>query len=167
MRGRPQLPYGSQRLTHIVDISWPHGGVVTPRWLESHSSLVVTFDRKLQATPPKYYPGPWGINQSTFVVQFGEQYEDLDFVPFEVPPSSIEDGLKAEYRIAPRKGKYEGFDYLEGHTLWISLKGDFLYDCHGIRVDGNNNGVAGGTFESWVTVIDNEEYERLEKEGLL
>lgn len=166
MRGRPKLPYGLQRLTHIIDINWPHGKVVTPQWLKDNP-LTVTFDRKLQAAPSTYYSGPWGINHATFVVQFGGHDEDLDFVPSEGPPTLSEDGLKAEYKIAPRKHKPDGYGYLEGHTLWITIKGDFLYDCHGVRVDGNNNGVEGGTFESWVTVVDRYEYERLEKEGLL
>jgi hypothetical protein len=166
MRGRPKLPYGPQRLTHIVDINWPHGRVVTPQWLKDNP-LTVTFDRKVQPPSPNYYPGPWGINHATFVVQFGGHDEDLDFVPSDGPPVLTADGLRAEYQIAPRKHKPDGYGYLEGHTLWITIKGDFLYDCHGMRVDGNNNGVEGGTFESWVTVVDRYEYERLEKEGLL
>lgn len=166
MRGRPRLPYGAQRLTHIVDINWPHGKVVTPLWLENNP-LRVSFDRRLQAAPTTYFPGPWGVNQATFVVQFGEQYEDLDFAPPIEPPKLTDDGLHAEYKIAPRPGRSGGYDYLQGHMLWITLKCDFLYDCHGRRVDGNNNGVEGGTFESWVTVVHGYEYERLEREGLL
>lgn len=166
MRGRPRLPYGAQRLTHIVDINWPHGKVITPLWLENNP-LRVTFDRRLQAAPLRYYPGPWGVNQATFVVQFGEQYEDLDFAPPTETPKLTADGLHAEYKVAPRPGSYGGYDYLQGHILWITLKCDFLYDCHGRRVDGNNNGVEGGVFESWVTVVHAYQYEELERKGLL
>ena len=175
MRGRPEVPYSPQKLTHITKINWPHGGIISPRWLEHNNRLIVTFDRKLRDAPDTGYPGPSGVNPATFVVQFGEQYEDLDFAPYAEPPSLIADGLKAEYQIAPRQSsndkhrqyRHESYDYLEGHTLWISLKCDFVLDCHGVRVDGNNDGIAGGTFESWVSVVDNEEYERLEKEGRL
>jgi hypothetical protein len=165
MRGRPKLPYGPQRLTHVVDINWEHGGLVTTDWFKDNP-LRVTFDRKLREPESTYYPGPWGINAATFVVQFGEQAEDLDFVPYEVPPALTADKLQAEYKVAPRSNKPAGYGFLEGHTLWITIKGDFIYDCHGRRVDGNNNGVEGGTFESWVTVVDKYEYERLQEEGL-
>lgn len=165
MRGRPRLPYGAQRLTHIVDINWPHGKVITPLWLEKNP-LRVTFDRRLQAAPYTPYPGPWGISRATFVVQFGEEYEDLDFAPPVGAPTLTPDGLHAEYKVAPRPGS-DRCDYLEKHILWITIKCDFLYDCHGRRVDGNNNGVEGGTFESWVKVVPGYEYERLEREGLL
>jgi hypothetical protein len=54
---------------------------------------------------------------------------------------------------------------LERRIVWITLKCDFLYDCHGIRVDGNNDGIAGGTFESWMTVLPEHECEQMKKEG--
>jgi len=107
------------------------------------------------------------VNDATFVVQVGELYEDLDFVPFSETPRLLDNCCEAEYRIESRRFRHEHYDFLEDHTLWITLKCDFLYDCHGVRVDGNNDGVAGGTFESWVSVISEEKYEQLKKEGKL
>jgi hypothetical protein len=139
--------------------------------------LQVTFDRKLDDRAYGYFPGPWGVNQATFVMQFGEQKEDLDFVDYVQPPQLSEDRLKAEYEIAKRpqaasvpgrnRPVYEetGYAYLVGHTVSISLKCDFLYDCHGVRVDGNNDGIAGGTFESWFSVVSDDDYDRMHQEA--
>lgn len=178
MKGRPEVPSGPQNLTHIVGINWPHGGIISPSWLKqaANNPLQVTFDRKLDDPAPQPWslPGPWGVNQATFVMQFGAQREDLDFVDFKQPPSLSNDRLKAEYEISPRKqpgssqrrtqGAYEeqeGFEYLVGQTVWISLKCDFLYDCHGVRVDGNNDGIAGGGFESWFSVVSDYEFDQM------
>lgn len=168
LHGRPALPHGPKQLTHIVQINWPHGGIVTPSWFSHHHGrLTVKFDRKLQYEPPQEFPGPRGVNEATFTVQFGEQYEDLDFVPFAEPPHLHKNGCEAEYQIETRRYRHEHYDFLEDHTLWITLRCDFLYDCHGIRVDGNNDGVEGGTFESWLTVISQEKYEQMKKDGKL
>lgn len=166
MSGRPEVPHGPQRLTHIVDINWPHGGVIPSSWFERHRGLVVTFDRKLRRDAGGYYPGPSGVNQATFVVEYGggAGFEDLDFVPYKSPPKLVDEKLKAIYRVKPEGRRY-GFRFLENHVIWITLKCDFLFDCHGVRVDGNNNGIAGGTFESWVYVVSDSDYERASREG--
>lgn len=175
IKGRPEVPYAATRLTHIAKINWPHGGVITPAWFsqkeddgrDRNGCLRIMFDRKLQLAQKREYPGPWGINEATFVVQFGELYEDLDFVISDGPPKLLDNLCEAQYKVAFRKHHNEGFHYLEGHTIWITLKCDFLYDCHGVRVDGNNDGIAGGAFESWVTVVSEETYEQLKKDGKL
>jgi hypothetical protein len=95
-------------------------------------------------------------------VQSGGSSEDLDFVISEGAPSLIADGTKAEFKVDLRNKEYKR---LTGHMLWITLRCDFLFDCHGLRVDGNNDGIAGGTFESWVSVITHDEYELLKREG--
>jgi hypothetical protein len=170
-KGRPQLPYVPQRLTRVARINWPHGGLVAPCWFEEHESLRVTFDRKLHKSPKRQYdyehPLGWGVNEATFVVQFGEQYEDLDFVLYEEPPRLLDDQLTAEYKFDPRQTKRGRYSHLEGHTIWVTLKCDFLYDCHSVRVDGNNDGIAGGVFESWFTVVSDEDYERCRREERL
>jgi hypothetical protein len=164
MRGRPQLPDSPQKLTRIIDINWEHGGVVPSSWFEKNT-LLVTFDRKLREARNTDYPGPYGVNQATFVVEYGggTGFEDLDFVPFASPPSLSADGLTAEYEIRPEGSRYR-YSYLEKHVIWITIKCDFLLDCHGVRVDGNDNGVAGGTFESWFYVVSDSEYERMRRE---
>jgi hypothetical protein len=179
MKGRPEVPSGPQRLTHIVGINWPHGGIISPKWLKhkDRNPLQVTFDRKLEdRAQSEYFPGPSGVNQATFVMQFGEQKEDLDFVDYVHPPHLSDDRLKAEYEIGQRSQaasvqgrnrpvhQESGYAYLVGHTVSISLKCDFLYDCHGVRVDGNNDGLAGGTFESWFSVISDDDYDRMRQE---
>lgn len=166
-KGRPELPFSPRRLTHIIEINWPHGGVITPRWFYRHRSFRVTFDRRLKPAPYRPFPGPWGVNEATFVVQFGEQYEDLDFVTYEEPPRLSHDEYQAVYRVSPRKHHHDEYRYLIGHIVWITLKCDFLYDCHGVRVDGNNDGVAGGTFESWVSVVSDYDYDQMNKDGKL
>jgi len=162
MFGRPKLPYRPQRLTHVVDINWPHGGLLTHKQLKKLGSLTVTFDRKLRQTPSRSYPGPWGVNQATFVVQVGRQTEDLDFLPYQEAPRLLDNLLQAEYKF---RSDYETLSDLMGKIVWITIKGDFLFDCHGARVDGNNNGVEGGTFESWFQVVGAEEYEELQEEA--
>jgi hypothetical protein len=178
MKGRPELPAGPRRLTHIVGINWPHGGIVSPKWLkdEKNNPLRVTFDRKLDDRAHSgYFPGPWGVNQATFVLQFGEQKEDLDFVDYVEPPHLSEDRLEAQYQVGSRRqavstqgrrSTYDepGYAYLVNHTVMVSLKCDFLYDCHGMRVDGNNDGIAGGTFESWFSVVSDDDYDRMYEE---
>jgi hypothetical protein len=55
--------------------------------------------------------------------------------------------------------------------VYITLKCDFLLDCHGVAVDGNHlggvlpsgDGVPGGTFESWFRVVPDHEYPEYEK----
>ena len=159
MKGRREVPNVPQRLTHIVDINWPHGSKIPSSWL-AHNAFVVTFDRKLRKPRQNdNFPGPYGVNTATFRVEYGEGagFEDLDFVPFERPPRLSKDRLHASYR-ARRDGP-KHFRYLENHVIWITIKCDFLLDCHGVAVDGNNNGTPGGTFESWVYVVSDSEYE--------
>src|SRR6185436_12297755 len=99
---------------------------------------------------------------------FGGGYEDLDFVTFSDPPR-VEHDCVAVYSLDPRSGKGRGhgyrdeppFTYLENHTVFITLKCDFILDCHGVPVDGNHlggllpsgDGIRGGTFESWFHVV--------------
>src|SRR6266404_3101216 len=160
-KGRPMLPHVPHRLTRIARINWRHGSVISPNWFRCHEKFVVTFDRKLEEAPSRPYPGPWGVNAATFVVQYGEQYEDLDFAPYEEEePPRLVNKFQAEYKVSPRGKKGHGdYKYLVGHIVWITLKCDYLYDCHGVRVDGNDDGIAGGTFESWVSVVSDYEYE--------
>jgi hypothetical protein len=51
---------------------------------------------------------------------------------------------------------------LANNIVYVSLKCDFILDCHGNPVDGNHlrgrlpsgNGTPGGVFESWFRVVD-------------
>jgi hypothetical protein len=167
--GRPTLRPPAQSLTHICEINWPHGGVVPRRRLERLKRLEVRFDRRLKKPEDGAgRRGPYGINASTFVVQYGARQEDLDFVPYTRSPH-VEHDCIAVYGINP-EGSAEGerdYSYLENQVVFVTLKCDFILDCHGVPVDGNHlggllpsgDGVRGGTFESWFRVLPDHEYD--------
>jgi hypothetical protein len=174
--GRPQLPPAAKSLTHICHINWPHGGVVSRLHMEHHlRRLEVRFDRRLRHNQTEIgLSGPTGVNPATFVVQFGGGYEDLDFVTYTEPPH-VEHGSKAVFTIDPRSQPHHHerpFAYLENQTVYISLKCDFILDCHDVAVDGNHlkgilpsgDGVPGGLFESWFRVLPDHEWENWNRE---
>jgi hypothetical protein len=55
----------------------------------------------------------------------------------------------------------------------VTLRCDFILDCHGNPVDGTHlrgrlptgNGTMGGNFESWFRVVSDEDFERLNRQG--
>jgi hypothetical protein len=163
--GRRTLSQAREHLTHICWINWPHGGRVRASALKN---LQVRFDRELLAeVQPKGYPGPRGINERTFVVQFGEQsdrrqIEDLDFVAYRRPPYLAHDRRTAVYEFD------RGFRSYRDHVIHVTLRCDFIVDCRRHPVDGNHlggrlptgDGAPGGTFESWFVVVDDADYER-------
>jgi hypothetical protein len=162
--GQRSLAPGRQQLTHICWLSWEHGGVVKVGDLRS---LKVRFDRPLLEPEFPGRPGPRGINERTFVVQYGEQLEDIqtediDFVEYERPPYLTDGRRTAVYEV--RKPR----SYLN-HVIHVTLKCDFILDCRRNPVDGNflggylstGNGVPGGTFESWFRVVDDYKYDRI------
>ena len=159
--GRQSIAQSQEQLTHICWTSWPHGGLVK---LSDFTHLRVRFDRALKDFKPDIEWGPRGINERTFVVQFGEQTEDLDFVVFKEMPSLEADRRTASFEVW-KPEKYVG------HTIHVTLRCDFILDRHDNPVDGDHlrgrlptgNGVPGGTFESWFRVVHDDEYDRLTK----
>lgn len=162
--GRHSIAQSREHLTHICWISWPHGGFMK---LSDFTQLSVRFDRELakphhQHHVPDGMPGPVGINERTFVAQYGAQREDLDFVMFHKPPHLHHDRRTAVFDIT-NPGQYVN------QTIHVTLRCDFILDCRGNPVDGNHlrgrlpsgDGVVGGTFESWFQVIRDDDYERL------
>ena len=116
---------------------------------------------------PRRYPGPRGINERTFVVQYGEQadrrqVEDLDFVQYARPPYLMPDRRTAVYEFQ------KPFKSYRDHVIHVTLRCDFIVDCLKRPVDGNHlagllptgDGVAGGTFESWFVIVDDDEYDK-------
>jgi hypothetical protein len=176
MLGRPTLRPPVQSLTHICSINWPHGGIMSRRQLERLRRLEVRFDRRLKRlhSEPNVC-GPYGINPCTFDVKFGGGYEDLDFVTYEKPPH-VEHECIAVFHIEPRSRNKYGhelpYSYLENQIVYISLKCDFILDCHGVPVDGNHlagllpsgDGRPGGTFESWFRVVPDHEWDGRRRE---
>jgi len=171
--GRPSIEPPADSLTHIAAINWPHGGTVSRGELERRlKRLEIRFDRRLKRT--EHGPrrcGPVGVNPCTFIVQYGggAEDEDLDFVPYTEAPH-VEHDRVAVYSMegSRRRHDHSPFAYLEHHTVYIALKCDFILDCHGNPVDGDHlggilpsgDGIRGGTFESWFSVVPDHEWER-------
>lgn len=169
--GRPVVRPPRETLTHVCAINWRHGHDIPIRELMKHDGkLKISFDRKLKETPDERYFDGTGVNESTFLVQQSEGSEDLHFVPCDGTPHLTESGRVAVFKIA--KGHREPFSYLDGRTVYITLKCDFVLDCHGHAVDGDHlrgllpsgDDVQGGTFESWFRVISDEKWERRQRE---
>ncbi len=172
--GRPTMRPPVQSLTHICSINWPHGGVIPRRRLEEIKRLEVRFDRRLKKPEQgSTRRGPTGVNASTFVVQYGAKQEDLDFVPYTTSPY-VENDCVGIYALNP-EGPAEGervYSYLENQVVFVTLKCDFILDCHSVPVDGNHlggllptgDGIRGGTFESWFRVLPDYDYENYERE---
>lgn len=157
VRGRRYLPTPPEFLTHIVHTNWRHGGEVSVEDLNSrmYRRLEVRFDRKL--LPPS--GDRTGITPFTFVVQYGGVQHDLEFLPSEEDPT-MEDDCVAVFTI-----DHDYFDRrrsIAGNVIYVTLKCDFILDCHNNPVDGDflrgrfptGNGVPGGVFESWFRVVD-------------
>jgi hypothetical protein len=166
LSGRRSVTQAREQLTHICGINWEHGGLV--KWSDL-SELRVRFDRPLLPAEHPSRPGPRGINERTFVVQYGEQLddrptEDLDFVEYAERPTLSGDRRTAIYKIL-RSARYRN------HVIHVTLRCDFLLDCERRPVDGDHlagelptgNGIPGGTFESWFRLVDDDEYERAKK----
>jgi hypothetical protein len=166
--GRRVVAQAREQLTHICRINWEHGGLIKVSQLKE---LRVTFDRRLLPAEHPWRPGPRGINERTFMVQYGEQLddrptEDFDFVEYAEPPTLEANGRTAVYKIL-RPGQYRN------HVIHVTLRCDFIVDCARRPVDGDHlagelpsgDGVPGGTFESWFRVVDDDEYERLTKQA--
>jgi hypothetical protein len=171
--GRRLLSERRAQLTQLCWINWPHGGIVSPSWLRKQKRLEARFSRELEAVEqPKGSCGPRGINPCTFIVEYAEVYEDIDFVPYARPPYLSADRRAAVFELEdPRRNPGGPFRFLIGHTVYITIKCDFLLDCNRQAVDGNHiggklptgNGTPGGTFESWFTVVSDEDYDRIQK----
>jgi len=172
---RPIEEGGRAQLTHLCWINWPHGGIVSPGWLEKRGRLEARFDRDLEeVAQPVGSCGPRGVNPCTFIVEYGEIYEDMDFVPYARPPYLEADRRTAVFQLEdPRPSPGGQYRYLIGHTVYVTIKCEFLLDCNGQAVDGNHiggrrptgNGTPGGTFESWFTVVSDQELEELHQKG--
>jgi hypothetical protein len=156
LRGRRYLPTPPEFLTHIVDTNWPHGGEISLADLERMDGrLTVRFDRKL-------LPGNGdmtGVNPYTFIVQYSGVQNTLEFLPYEEDPT-IEKDCLAVFTIDPDYLRLDNRRSIAGTIVYVTLKCDFILDCHNNPVDGDflrarfptGNGVPGGVFESWFRV---------------
>lgn len=145
------------RLTHVTGLNWGHGQEIPMDYLrdDMHRRLEVRFDRRLRPARNDRR----GINAYTFVVQYGNLQNDLEFLTFEEPPSLSDDGRTATFVIDISNFRLN--KNLRGNDVFVTLKCDFILDCHEIAVDGDHlggrrptgNGFPGGTFESWFRVV--------------
>ena len=165
LRGRRHLPPPANYLTHIVGINWPHGGELTLHQLreEMGGELRIRFDRRILPADGIVA----GINRRTLFVQFGGISRHLEILPSpeNEEPRVADDGCTAVYPLAPEY--LRGRENISDTFVYISLKCDFVIDCHEIPVDGNHlsgrlpsgNGAPGGEFVSWFRVVQSHGYE--------
>lgn len=172
--GRKHIPASPDLLTHISDMNWQHGGTVTLRQLRQRKGeLRIRFDRKLLPTEDSRR----GINFLTFQVQYGGEQRTLEFLPSRKDPYFDEENCEAVFEIhreffqdEPRKKQFT----ILNNWIYVTLKCDFILDCHHLPVDGNHlrghlpsgDGVPGGTFESWFWVGEenqDQEQSQIEK----
>lgn len=158
--GRRQLPVPADYLTHIAAINWPHGGELTLSQLRDDLSgeLRVAFDRRLLPAEGEAN----GINPHTFLVHYGGEQLTLELLPAaddEGGPTLEGGGCVAVFKIDP--GFLRGKRNLAGNVVYVTLRCDFILDCHEIPVDGEHLGgrlpsgdrTPGGTFLSWFRVV--------------
>jgi hypothetical protein len=168
--GRRTLPLPPDYLTHIVGISWPHGGEVTLEDLrDADGRLEVRFDRRLLESEGD----GTGVNEFTFVVQYGGLERNLEFVRStedSAPGVSPDDPCVAVFEIDRSFYEHPRRASLIGNEVYVTLKCDFILDCHGNPVSGRHlrgrlptvGDMPGGTFESWFSVIEDREDEEEE-----
>ena len=159
-RGRRHLPTPPEFLTHIVWFNWPHGGELSLSELRDtmQGRLEVYFDRKLLPAQGD----ATGINAYTFIVQYGGIQRDIEFLPFDRQhPPALEEDCRAVFTIDPDYINPQERGNIAGNVVYVTLKCDFILDCHGNPVDADHlrgqipsgNGIPGGIFESWFNVV--------------
>ncbi len=162
LRGRRQL-LTEHHLTQIVDTNWEHGAYISLQQLreEMDSELRIRFNRKIQPADGI----ATGINRRTFSVQFGGITRHLEFLPYrnDQEPYLEEDGCTAVYPLDPSylRDSEWGRDNIADSFIYITLRCDFVVDCHDVPVDGNHlhgrlpsgDGRPGGEFVSWFRVV--------------
>lgn len=156
--GRRNLPTPYDRLTHVSGVNWPHGGEIALSELRDDlgGRLEIRFDRRIRETVDE----ATGINEHTFVVQYGGVQQDLEFLASNDEQGPwLDDDCTAVFEID--ESYLKGKRTIAGSVVYVTLKCDFILDCHGNPVDGEHlkgrlpsgDGVAGGTFESWFRVV--------------
>jgi hypothetical protein len=153
-QGRRQLPIPARYLTRIVNINWPHDGEVSLNTLrqEMQGRLEICFNRRIK---PEY------IDSNTFIVQYTGIQRSLEFLPSNEERKWVEEDYRAVFTIDEDYISSRREGNIVGYTLYITLKCDFILDCHELPVDGNHlggrlpsgNGVPGSDFFSWFRVV--------------
>ena len=163
-QGRRELPLPQEFHTHIVGINWPHGGDISLSHLREnmHGRLEVRFDRKLLPADGH----KTGVNELTFIVQYGGVQRDIKFLPWRRHHQPrLEEDCLAVFHLDPEYTDPEEENNVADNWIYITLKCDFILDCHNNPVDGTHlggrlpsgNGTRGGDFESWFRVLPERE----------
>ncbi|MFF0097531.1 hypothetical protein ACFYSF_47715 [Streptomyces canus] len=160
---RRSLPPPVAYLTHIVATSWEHGGELgIDELIDAGGELRVRFDRDLAPADGLRT----GVNQFTFLVEIEDSTgsrERLDFDAANTP--RVQDGCVAVFTVDPdalrRSGRHGGLPKLVGDTVFVTVLGDLIKDCHGIPVDADflgtfptGDGIKGGVLRSWFSVTE-------------
>lgn len=163
---RRSLPPPPAYLTHVVRASWEHGSDMSLEELDaSHGELRVRFDRHLAEGEQERV----GVNQHTFLVEIEDSTGARERVPFDPDhPPCVENACEAVFTIDPDflrgSGRRGGTPKLVGDTVFVTLLGDLIHDCHGLPIDADffgtfptGDGVKGGVLRSWFFVTDRKE----------
>lgn len=177
--GQRKLPIPREYMTHIVDYNWTHGGEMTMEDLRTlgqdicqdpsqrspqGGKLVVRFDREIKLANGD----ATGVNPFTFVVEYGGLTEHLEFLPYDLnKPAGLceDDPCTAVFTIDPDILDRRSRTSLVDTYIFVTLKCDFIMDCHNNPVDGDHlrgrcptgDGTEGGVFESWFRVVSNSQ----------
>ena len=182
--GRHELPPPPKWLTHVVHTNWRHGESIRLSRLrdQMNGRLEISFDRKIKRAQEERDVNDvqarrrrrpenegTGINEHTFVVQLGGVERTLEFVPYEegIPPFLDEGDCKAVFQIESAVLGRRSSSSIIGHVVYVTLRCDFILDCHDNPVDGEflrgllptGDGRAGGAFMSWFRVEPDREEE--------
>ncbi|MEU8243904.1 hypothetical protein AB0C07_37090 [Actinoplanes missouriensis] len=157
---RRSLPPPPAWLTHISHTSWEHGSSVPLDELAGDQGrLHVYFDREIAEGDDNRV----GVNSFTFVVEVEDPRGNRERLAADprYPPQLVSE-REAVFTIDPdeltarRRGGHPG---IVGETVFVTVYGDLIHDCHGLPVDADylgefptGNGIKGGVFRSWFTV---------------
>lgn len=163
---RRSLPPPATYLTHVVGTSWEHASdLALDRLDESHGELRVRFDRSLAGGEQDRI----GVNPYSLLVEVEDSTGARERLPFDPDkPPRVEGGREAVFTIDPdflrASGRRGGTRTLVGDTVFVTLLGDLIHDCHGLPVDADffgtfptGDGVKGGVLRSWFFVTDRKE----------
>jgi hypothetical protein len=163
---RRTMPTPTTYLTHAISASWVHGGdVAIDELVEGDGELRVRFDRDLAGGDQDRV----GVNPYTFLVEVEDSTGARERLPFDPSrPPRVENRCEAVFTIDPDSlrgsGRRGGTPSLVGDTVFVTLVGDLIHDCHGLPVDADffgtfptGDGVRGGVLRSWFFVSDRKE----------
>lgn len=162
---RRSLPPPPAYLTHVVGTSWEHGRDVAVDDLDdSGGELRVRFDRDLADGEQDRV----GVNHHTFLVEIEDSTGARERLPYDPDHPPRVEGREAVFTVHPDvltgSGRRGATRSLVGDTVFVTLLGDLVHDCHGLPVDADffgsfpsGDGVLGGVLRSWFYVTDRKE----------